>query len=113
MKKQLKILVLVFVMVVSVGCVIIGEWDYSELLYLCGQFVWWDVLLEYKVKKVEFGLYWMEVKLKVDGQFYEFKFGDVNWSFGINCGYLLEKDDEIVILNNLVNVNCLVVFENF
>lgn len=113
MKKQLKTLALASVMAVSAGCATTGERDYSESLYLRGQFAWWDALPEYKVKKVESGLYRTEVKLKADGQPYEFKFGDANWSSGTNCGYLSEKDDETVTLNNPVNANCSAVFENF
>lgn len=113
MKKQLKTLTLASVMAVSAGCATTSERDYSESLYLRGQFAWWDALPEYKVKKVESGLYRTEVKLKADGQPYEFKFGDANWSSGTNCGYLSEKDDETVTLNNPVNANCSAVFENF
>lgn len=113
MNKQLITLTLASVMAVSAGCATTGERDYSESLYLRGQFAWWDALPEYKVKKVESGLYRTEVKLKADGQPYEFKFGDANWSSGTNCGYLSEKDDETVTLNNPVNANCSAVFENF
>ena len=73
-----------------------GERDYSESLYLRGQFAWWDALPEYKVKKVDSGLYRTEVELKADGQPYEFKFGDANWSSGTHGGYLSEAAVTVV-----------------
>lgn len=106
-------LVLASVLAVT-GCATTGgERDYSESLYLRGQFAWWDALPEYKVKKVDSGLYRTEVELKADGQPYEFKFGDANWSSGTNCGYLSEADDKVVELDTPVNANCSAVFENF
>ena len=53
------------------------------------------------------------MELKADGQPYEFKFGDANWSSGTNCGYLSEADDKVVELDTPVNANCSAVFENF
>ena len=114
MNNKLKTLALASVMALSAGCATTGgERDYSDSLYLRGQFAWWDALPDYKVKKVETGLYRTEVKLKADGQPYEFKFGDANWSSGTNCGYLSEKEDENVKLDQPVNANCSAVFENF
>ncbi|MEQ9545023.1 MAG: hypothetical protein RIK85_03355 [Marinobacter sp.] len=113
MKKTIKTLTLASVIAVS-GCATTGgERDYSDSLYLRGQFAWWDALPEYKVNKVDSGLYRTEVKLKADGQPYEFKFGDANWSTGTNCGYLSEKEDKVVTLDKPVNANCSAVFENF
>jgi hypothetical protein len=113
MKKVLGNLALVSVLAVT-GCATTGgERDYSQSLYLRGQFAWWDALPEYKVKKVDTGVYRTEIELKADGQPYEFKFGDANWSNGANCGYLSEKDDKEVTLNTPVQANCSAVFENF
>lgn len=113
MNKTIKTLALASVIAVS-GCATTGgERDYSNSLYLRGQFAWWDALPEYKVNKVDAGLYRTEVELKADGQPYEFKFGDANWSSGSNCGYLSEKDDKVVTLDKPVKANCSSVFENF
>ncbi|WP_417501721.1 hypothetical protein [Marinobacter sp.] len=98
----------------ATGCATTGgERDYSDSLYLRGQFAWWDALPEYKVKKIDSGLYRTQVELKADGQPYEFKFGDANWSSGTNCGYLSEEEDKVVKLDKPVNTNCSAVFENF
>ena len=95
MKQQLTTLALTSLLAIS-GCATSGgARDYSDSLYLRGQFAWWDALPEYKVKTVEPGVYRTEVELKADGQPYEFKFGDANWSSGSNCGYLSEKEDDI------------------
>lgn len=113
MKQQLTTLALTSLLAIS-GCATSGGTrDYSDSLYLRGQFAWWDALPEYKVKTVEPGVYRTEVELKADGQPYEFKFGDANWSSGSNCGYLSEKEDEVVTLDQPVKANCSAVFENF
>lgn len=113
MKKKLTTLAMVSVLTITAGCATSGSRDYSDSLYLRGQFAWWDALPEYKVNKVDSGLYRTEVELKADGQPYEFKFGDANWSTGTNCGYLSEKEDKVVTLDKPVNANCSAVFENF
>nr|WP_252971475.1 hypothetical protein [Marinobacter sp. DS40M8] len=113
MNRKLTTLALASVMAITAGCATTGgERDYSKSLYLRGQFAWWDALPEYKVKKVDNGLYRTEVELKADGQPYEFKFGDANWTSGTNCGYLSEEDKDVQ-LNKPVKTNCSAVFENF
>ena len=89
-----------------------GKRDYSEVLYLRGQFNWWDIAPEYKVKKVGEDLYRTEVELKADGQPYGFKFGNATWSAGTNCGYLSEEFKEIK-LGEPAKANCSAVFEDF
>ncbi|HET8850567.1 MAG TPA: hypothetical protein VFM78_11865 [Marinobacter sp.] len=112
MNKKLTALALASVLTIS-GCASTGGTrDYSDSLYLRGQFAWWDALPEYKVKTVEPGIYRTEVELKADGQPYEFKFGDANWSAGTNCGYLSEADKDVK-LDTPVKANCSAVFENF
>ncbi len=112
MNKKLTTLAMASVLAITAGCATSGGRDYSDSLYLRGQFAWWDALPEYKVKQVENGLYRTEVELKADGQPYEFKFGDANWSSGTNCGYLSEEDKDVE-LNKPVKANCSAVFENF
>ncbi|MFO7527761.1 MAG: hypothetical protein R6W86_03005 [Marinobacter sp.] len=113
MNKKLVTLALASILAVTGCATTSGERDYSKSLYLRGQFAWWDALPEYKVKKVDAGLYRTEVELKADGQPYEFKFGDANWSAGTNCGYLSEEKDKVVTLGQPVKANCSAVFENF
>jgi hypothetical protein len=112
MKKVLGNLALVSVLAMT-GCATTGgERDYSQSLYLRGQFASWDALPEYKVKKVDTGVYRTEIELKADGQPYEFKFGDANWSADSNCGYLSEADKDVK-LDTPVKANCSAGFENF
>ena len=115
MKKQLILSTLASVLLMQ-GCASTdggsGKRDLSQVLYLRGQFAWWDALDEYKVKKVGPDLYKSEVELKADGNAYEFKFGDAMWSAGTNCGYLGEED-KVVTFEKKSKANCSSVFENF
>ncbi|WP_143871079.1 hypothetical protein [Catenovulum sediminis] len=84
----------------------------EDFLYLRGNFTWWDIEEHAKVKQVEGQLYKATVELIADGQPYEFKFADENWSLGANCGYY-EKADQLVTLDAKVSANCNAKFEPF
>ncbi|WAJ70462.1 hypothetical protein [Catenovulum adriaticum] len=86
--------------------------DRSDFLYLRGNFTWWDTEEHAKVERVEGQLYKATVDLIADGQPYEFKFADVNWSLGANCGYY-EASDQLVTTDNSVTANCSAKFEPF
>ncbi|GEM_PF-234671 len=84
----------------------------ADFLYLRGNFTWWDTEEHAKVERVEGQLYKATVELIADGQPYEFKFADVNWSLGANCGYY-QASDQLVTTNNMVTANCSAKFEPF
>lgn len=112
MINQFKVLTLAVVVTLA-GCAGSGARDYSEMLYLRGQFAWWDALDEYKVKQVSPGVYKSTVELTADGQPYEMKFGDAAWSAGTNCGYLSQEEDQNLEFGKKSKANCSSVFENF
>ncbi len=113
MVKHLKVLALAAVVGIA-GCAGGGgARDYSQMLYLRGQFAWWDALEEYKVKSVGDQVYKSTVELTADGQPYELKFGDAGWSSGTNCGYLSQEEDQVLEFGKKSKANCSSVFENF
>lgn len=59
--------------------------DY-ESLYLRGVFTWWEADENYRLELVEGNLYKSSVKLIADGQPYDFKFADKNYTPGYDCG---------------------------
>ena len=86
--------------------------DRSEYLYLRGNFTWWDIEQHAKVERVEGQVYKAKVELIADGQPYEFKFADENWSLGANCGYY-NKADQQVVIGKKSSANCNAKFEPF
>ncbi|WP_017443876.1 hypothetical protein [Gayadomonas joobiniege] len=86
--------------------------DRENYLYLRGNFTWWDIEEHAKVKHVEGNTYKSTVELIADGQPYEFKFADENWSLGANCGYL-EKAEQVVTIGSKSTANCKAKFEPF
>ncbi len=114
MKARLTVLSLITATLLLTGCATTGSGkrDLSEIMYLRGQFAWWDALPEYKVQKAGDDVYVARAELKADGQPYEFKFGDAGWTSGTNCGYLTEED-KVVEIGKKVKANCASVFENF
>ncbi|RMF16531.1 MAG: hypothetical protein D6758_07750, partial [Gammaproteobacteria bacterium] len=78
MKVRVPLLSLLAAVLFISGCATTGSGkrDLSEIMYLRGQFAWWDALPEYKLQKAGNDVYMARVELKADGQPYEFKFGD-------------------------------------
>ena len=56
-----------------------------EALYLRGIFNWWEAEPAYLVKAGNDGFY-VDVKLIADGQPYDFRFADNNYTSELNCG---------------------------
>ena len=78
---------------------------YDEL-YLRGVFTWWEADPKYKLQATENGRYATTIKLIADGQPYDFKFSDANWTPGLNCGYLNKDNDQMVTLGGFVSSGC-------
>jgi hypothetical protein len=86
--------------------------DYSKL-YLRGVFSWWEADEKYKVIQLSNNVFATKIELIADGQPYDFKFADANWSPDLNCGYANVFNDQIVIVNEVVSANCERTDENF
>lgn len=85
---------------------------YDEL-YLRGVFTWWEADPKYKLIKVGNQRYSTTIKLIADGQPYDFKFADADWTPGLNCGYLNEERDRVLALDVPVKSSCETTDENF
>jgi hypothetical protein len=85
---------------------------YDEL-YLRGVFTWWEADPKYKLEKVQDGRYATTIKLIADGQPYDFKFSDADWTPGLNCGYLDKDNDQLVTLDQAVSSGCDTTDQNF
>lgn len=86
--------------------------DKSNYLYLRGTFSWWDLESEYRVKRHTETKYSAKVELQADGQTYEFKLADENWTSGNNCGFATPAD-ETLELGIKANANCSAKYEPF
>lgn len=87
--------------------------DYDEM-YLRGVFTWWEADENYKLVKLDgSNIYYSSAELVADGQPYDFKFADENWSPGYRCGYLIKDEDEVVTEGVRVKVNCDTPVDNF
>jgi len=82
-------------------------------MYLRGVFNWWEADEAFKLIEQPDGTYMAKVELIADGQPYDFKIADANWSQGYNCGYLEKANDEIISLNRLVKADCNTTTNNF
>tara|TARA_B110000902_G_C14210757_1_gene551274 strand:+ start:850 stop:1293 length:444 start_codon:yes stop_codon:yes gene_type:complete len=89
----------------------IKEQDYDEL-YLRGVFSWWEADEKYKLVELSEQVYSTTIELIADGQPYDFKFADTNWSPGMNCGYASEAD-KMIVVGTAVRANCESTDENF
>lgn len=86
--------------------------DYSKL-YLRGVFTWWEADEKYKLVEVSENKFATQIRLIADGQPYDFRFADINWSPTLNCGYVKASIDQIVTLDDYVRANCESKDENF
>ncbi|MBC3766634.1 hypothetical protein H8B19_12160 [Neptunicella marina] len=81
-------------------------------LYLRGGFTWWEADEAFKVEESADNVYSVKTELIADGQPYEFRFVDKDWTEGSNCGYL-DKSNQIIEVNVPANTNCNSTNENF
>ena len=78
-----------------------------DKLYLRGVFTWWEADENYRVQKVSDDVYKASAKLIADGQPYDFKFADVDWSPGLACGPATGNEQSMDIgLGNVEEANC-------
>lgn len=116
--KMMRILLVAILAQVIAGCSTVPNnqpqalQDRADFLYLRGSFTWWDIEEHAKVETVAEQVYRATVELVADGQPYQFKFADANWSLGANCGFYATKD-EVLSLNDKVRSNCSAKFEPF
>ncbi|WP_020406040.1 hypothetical protein [Hahella ganghwensis] len=104
MRKHIKVKALLAVLALG-GCAgISGKQDLSQTVFLRGQFAWWEALDEYKVKRIGRDVYVASAELTADGQPYELKFADAEWS-SVNCGHLTPDDQELTI-GKVSKANC-------
>lgn len=89
----------------------IKEQNYDGL-YLRGVFSWWEADEKYKLMEVSDGIYSTSIELIADGQPYDFKFADANWTPGMNCGYA-SNSDRIIKVGDSVRSDCETTDENF
>jgi hypothetical protein len=57
-------------------------------------------------------VYSTTIELIADGQPYDFKFADVNWTPGMNCGYASDSN-KVIFVGVPVRANCETTDENF
>lgn len=89
----------------------IKEKNYDGL-YLRGVFSWWEADEKYKLVELSDRVYSTSIELIADGQPYDFKFADANWTPGMNCGYASESD-RMIVVGDTVKSNCDTTDENF
>lgn len=87
------------------------EKDFNGL-YLRGVFSWWEADEKYKLVERSSQVYSTSIELIADGQPYDFKFADANWTPGMNCGYAFESD-RVIIVGDSVSSDCESTDENF
>lgn len=90
----------------------VDSYDYNTL-FLRGSFSWWEADENYRVNEVSDGVYSVVVELVADGQPYDFKFADKDWTNGLSCGYRDKDSDEQIMLGKSVDVNCFTPVDNF
>lgn len=71
-----------------------------ENMYLRGVFTWWEADENFKLGLVDKKLYMASAKLIADGQPYDFKFADADWTPEYSCGSLHESGQVLDILKN-------------
>lgn len=82
----------------------IKEQNYDGL-YLRGVFSWWEADDRYKLVESADQVYSTTIELIADGQPYDFKFADADWTPGMNCGYA-SKSGQVITIDNVVKANC-------
>lgn len=83
----------------------------TEAMYLRGVFNWWEIDERYRLVESKLKVYSTTVNLIADGQPYDFKIADKNWTPGLSCGALPGKGQ--VSLDSKINAFCDANSENF
>lgn len=81
-------------------------------LYLRGVFSWWEADEKYKLAKISNQIFATSIELIADGQPYDFKFADADWTPGFNCGFSNQRD-QIIKVGKAVSADCETTDENF
>lgn len=81
------------------------EFDYEEM-YVRGVFTWWEADENYRLKRVGENLFAATAKLIADGQPYDFKFADRNWTPGLSCGSIENNENVDLELTTKVLADC-------
>ena len=81
------------------------ELNYQEM-YVRGVFTWWEADENYRLKKVDEHVFAANAKLIADGQPYDFKFADENWTPGMSCGSASGNSHVQVSLSDKMLANC-------
>ena len=79
--------------------------DYSNM-YIIANFTWWEADENYRLLPVQEGLYAAKAKLIADGQPYDFKFADKNWTPGYSCGSPYGSESLTLALAEKVEADC-------
>ncbi|MBJ2137737.1 hypothetical protein JEU11_14850 [Paraglaciecola chathamensis] len=82
-------------------------------LYLRGVFTWWEADPQYLLINQSGSVYATTIELIADGQPYDFKFADKDWTPGSSCGYRSKFRDQDITLNEPVYADCNTTDENF
>lgn len=75
-------------------------------LYLRGVFTWWEADEAFKVEQITDTLFRANAKLIADGEPYDFKFADTNWTPGLSCGLSPSENVEFLQLDQPVQADC-------
>ncbi|GAA0860023.1 hypothetical protein GCM10009114_35660 [Aliiglaciecola litoralis] len=81
------------------------EKDY-ESFYLRGVFTWWEADENYRLELVEGKLFKASVKLIADGQPYDFKFADKNYTPGYDCGSPIGTEGKVLMTGTRALSSC-------
>ncbi len=82
-----------------------SEIDYQQM-YVRGVFTWWEADDNYKLVQLNNGVYSANAKLIADGQPYDFKFADENWTPGTSCGGSNGATNVVLELGSKVKADC-------
>ncbi|GAB2697953.1 early set domain-containing protein [Aliiglaciecola aliphaticivorans] len=83
----------------------IMEKDYQSF-YLRGVFTWWEADENYRIEQVNGNLYKATVKLIADGQPYDFKFADENYTPGYDCGSPAGTAGKVLTVGKAAKSSC-------
>lgn len=111
------IITITLIVFFTTGCATTGiptfaQEENFEGLYLRGVFTWWEADEKYKLMETTKQRYSTQIDLIADGQPYDFKFADADWTPGLNCGYS-HKSDQVILLGQYSDSDCESTDENF